>query len=86
MDVHDAFIVAASPSDHRFTWDTHLNRNSTIPKGPRCRFDRVFFNQGAYQKVDFSLEGKELIADIGLHPSDHFAVFCRFHKPVVKEE
>jgi endonuclease/exonuclease/phosphatase family metal-dependent hydrolase len=39
----DAWQAAGSSSDHRYTWDTAVNKNLGAPFVARCRFDRVYY-------------------------------------------
>lgn len=78
--IKDAWIAAGSDANTRYTWDNKLNQNKGLPPNVRCRFDRVYFC-GPYKKLDFFLAGNRQIRNILCHPSDHFAVVCKFYEP-----
>ena len=75
----DAWEALGSPRESQFTWDTFKNDNLQLPKGARCRFDRLYL--WGLQPTHFALVGTERIEDLGRYPSDHFGIYMRFENP-----
>ncbi|TKR93253.1 hypothetical protein L596_007746 [Steinernema carpocapsae] len=76
--IKDAWIESGMVAKERWTWDTSKNDNK-FRGSVRARFDRVYF-AGPLNQVEFSLHGQKRIRNLGMFPSDHWAVNCRFFR------
>jgi len=78
--VGDAWIMAGTPAEEKFTWDTLKNDNldmSAAKFRPRSRYDRVFLmaNQANFPDVvQYRLLGTDRLKSCGKFISDHFGV------------
>ncbi|XP_041665170.1 tyrosyl-DNA phosphodiesterase 2-like [Cheilinus undulatus] len=67
----------------RYTWDTKVNTNKTVPFVSRCRFDRIYFRPANKDGVPrlapdhMALVGLEKL-DCGRYISDHWGIYCSF--------
>jgi endonuclease/exonuclease/phosphatase family metal-dependent hydrolase len=62
-----------------YTFDSE--RNSNIQQAEQMRYDRILFRDGPGGRgyaTSAELVGMEKIVALGMHPSDHFGVLCRF--------
>jgi hypothetical protein len=72
--LRDAYICLGKPKDARATWVAPNNPNV------RCRFDRVFANQGhglEFEKIEL-LGTKPIPFPVDMTPSDHFCLVVDF--------
>eukprot|EP00401_Gymnodinium_catenatum_P052568 CAMPEP_0117543436 /NCGR_PEP_ID=MMETSP0784-20121206/45061_1 /TAXON_ID=39447 /ORGANISM="" /LENGTH=381 /DNA_ID=CAMNT_0005340217 /DNA_START=76 /DNA_END=1221 /DNA_ORIENTATION=+ len=68
-----------SDKGQEHTWDCSANDNCGI-KGPRCRFDRLYFKEPGIAPAEFRLVGKERLPH-GRFASDHWALLTRWPLP-----
>ena len=74
----DAFLKIGQPKDKCFTFDARRNGNVLNTRYIN-RLDRVLYRFSWKTELsDFSLVGTENIQEIGVPPSDHFGVLCKF--------
>ena len=77
LQLEDAFILAKSPKNYRFSWDGYKNPYHSDNHPFTCRFDRVFLR-------GFTVKQFEFVGHLPLAPStdhyisDHFGLLVEF--------
>ncbi|KAJ3215878.1 Tyrosyl-DNA phosphodiesterase 2 [Dinochytrium kinnereticum] len=78
LGVKDAFLLAKSPKDHKFTFDSLENefhpKEGSFP-GFRCRFDRIFLMNMGVKKFEL-VKGELHSAGVKAFISDHYGIFA----------
>ena len=79
-DYTDVWADMKSGNDPGYTFDSE--RNSNIRQEEQMRYDRILFRENSQRPgyaASVELIGTQKIESIGMHPSDHFGILCRFH-------